>query len=179
MVEIIAKKYAKAVVQSIGFADLDSFLQNLKTITQAFASDKFVDIIDSPHISKTKKQDFLLDFIDKKYSKFNEMKNFIKILVQSNRIDLIPYICDMLKTYLDEQNNFYTGILYTDKQIKPEDIEHIRKNLSKRLDIDFNIEQVVTSIEGIKLVIEDLDIEISFSKEYFLRELRSYILKAI
>ncbi|PAF53462.1 hypothetical protein BKH42_05930 [Helicobacter sp. 13S00482-2] len=179
MIEIIAKKYAKAVIESVEYNQLDCFLENLRKISQVFCLKKFVDIIQSPYISKVDKQDLLLELIDRKYSNLNIMKNFIEILVQNNRIDIIPYVCDALQAHIDEKSNFYTGILYVNKLIKPENIEEIKKNLSKRLNIDLNIEQVTSEIEGVKFVIEDLDIEIYFSKEYFLNQLKVHILKAI
>lgn len=179
MVEIIAKKYSKAIVENIGFAELESFLKNFKKLAEPFYVKKFLDIVNSPCVSKDDKQDFLLQFADKKYANFEKIKNFIRLLAENNRLDAIPSICELLQANIDEQNNSYVGVLYLSKEGDSTSIDKIKKNLSERLNIDLDIQQRIVDIEGIKLVIEDLDIEVSFSKEYFLSELKSHILKAI
>lgn len=179
MVEIIAKKYSKAIVEDIGFAELESFLKNFKKLAEPFYVKEFLDIVNSPCISKDEKQDFLLQFADKKYTNFEKIKNFVRLLAENNRLNVIPSICELLQTNIDEQNNSYIGILYLNKEADSVSIDKIKKNLSERLNIDLDIQQRIVDIEGIKLTIEDLDVEVSFSKEYFLNELKSHILKAI
>lgn len=179
MVEIIAKKYSKAIVEDIGFAELESFLKNFKKLSEPFYVKEFLDIVNSPCISKDEKQDFLLQFADKKYTNFEKIKNFVRLLAENNRLNVIPSICELLQTNIDEQNNSYIGILYLNKEADSVSIDKIKKNLSERLNIDLDIQQRIVDIEGIKLIIEDLDVEVSFSKEYFLNELKSHILKAI
>lgn len=179
MVEIIAKKYSKAIVQNVGFSELEPFLKNLKKLAEPFHIEKFLDIINSPCISKSDKQDFLLQFLDKKHASFEKIKNFIGLLAENDRFDIIPSVCELLQSNIDEQNNSYVGVLYLNKEGDSASIDKIKKNLSERLNIDLDIQQRIVDIEGIKLIIEDLDIEVSFSREYFLNELKSHILKAI
>lgn len=179
MVEIIAKKYSKAIVENIGFNELEAFLKNFKKLAEPFYINKFLDIVNSPCISRDEKQEFLLEFADKKYPNFEKIKNFIRLLAENNRLDIIPSICELLQSNIDEQNNSYVGVLYLNKEGDSASIEKIKKSLSERLNIDLDIQQRIVDIEGIKLIIEDLDIEVSFSKEYFLSELKSHILKAI
>lgn len=179
MVEIVAKKYSKAIVENVGFDELESFLKSFKKLAEPFCVERFVDIMNSPYVSKDDKQEFLLEFADKKYANFKKIKNFIALLAENNRFDVIPSICELLQANLDEKNNSYIGILYLNKEVDITSINEIKKNLARRLNIALDIQQKIADIEGIKLVIEDLDIEVSFSKEYFLNELKSHILKAI
>ena len=56
---------------------------------------------------------------------------------------------------------------------------NIAKSLSSRLNVNLDLRQERAAIDGIRLSVEDLGVEISFSKERFFTDLTNHILKAI
>lgn len=73
----------------------------------------------------------------------------------------------------------YEAILYVAQELDSATISTMTNNLSKKLNVDIAIKQCLTKIDGIKLIVQDLGIEISFAKERFFENLKSHILKAI
>lgn len=176
MVEIVAKKYTKALITSLNDNDLKVFLKDLGEIVNVFSIEKFLDIIYSPCVSKSRKQNLLLELMG---SDNGKIINFIKLLGEKDRFDILPFVYRELEAYIRRKNKSYIGLLYLNKKIESNVVEQIAKVLSGRFNVGLEIFQVEVQIEGIKLVIDDLGIEISFSRENFLNELKSYILKAI
>ncbi|PAF41857.1 F0F1 ATP synthase subunit delta [Helicobacter sp. 11S03491-1] len=176
MIKIIAKKYAKAIIEDMSTSELEIFLKNLKKVAQAFFIQKFSDIIYSPYISNSDKENFVLGFFE---DKNNKMVNFMRLLVFHHRLDIIPFVCEVLQAYINQKNKTYTGLLYLDKEVDSGILKQIRDNLSLSLKVDLQIQQIITQIQGIKLIIDELGIEISFLKENFFTQLKLHVLKAI
>lgn len=176
MVEMIAKKYTKAIVESMALVEIEEFLKDLRKIQGAFYVEKFLEIIRSPYVSKVFKERFVIELVD---TKSDKLINVIKLLTLNNRLEIIPFICSAIQTYINQQNKKYIGLLFLSEEIELKTLEGITQSLSKRLKADLSIRQVVTNLEGIKLVIDDLNLEISFSRQNFLSNLRNHILKAI
>lgn len=176
MVKIIAKKYAKAIIESVTLLELRGFLIELHRIEEAFYSEKFLEIIHSPYISKVFKEEFIIELLN---TKSDRLINLIKLLVANHRLIIVPSICSAIQTYVNEQDKKYIGLLFLNKRVESKTLEEIAQNLSRRLGVGLSLQQVVINFEGIRLVISDLNLEISFSRHNFLNSLRHHILKAI
>ncbi|PAF44217.1 F0F1 ATP synthase subunit delta [Helicobacter sp. 11S02596-1] len=176
MVEIVAKKYTKALIASFDDNHLEAFLKDIEKMVGVFGYEKFLDIIHSPYVSKSHKQAFLLELIN---SNNEKTINFVKLLGENDRFDIIPSLYAGLQAYMSQKSKSYVGLLYLNQKVDPNVVDRIAKALSGRFGVSLEIKQVENPIEGIKLVIDDLGIEISFSRENFLNELKSYVLKAI
>lgn len=176
MVEIIARKYTKAIIESVTLLELREFLIELRRIEGAFYSEKFLEIIRSPYISRVFKEEFIIELLN---TKSDRLINFIKLLVVNHRLTMLPSICSAIQTYVNEQDKKYLGLLFLNKRIESKTLEEIAQNLSRRLGVGLILQQVVINFEGIRLVINDLNLEISFSRDNFLNSLRHHILKAI
>ena len=87
MKELIAKRYIKALSQSLKQKELEESLQILEKLANVCTINKFQEIMDSPYISVEQKIEFILQVIleNKSNSKF---ANFIKILAEHKRLDL-------------------------------------------------------------------------------------------
>ncbi|PAF48432.1 hypothetical protein BKH46_00530 [Helicobacter sp. 12S02634-8] len=176
MLEVVAKKYTKALIESLDGADLSLVLEDFKGVVGAFSVDKFLDIINSPYVPRAQKCEFLLTLME---SKNEKITNFIKLLAENNRLDMIPFVYGALQLHINETNQSYIGLLYLNEDIDASTIDAITRSLAGRLGVGLEIQKIITEIEGIKLVINGLGIEVSFSRDNFLNELKSYILKAI
>ncbi|SQB98818.1 F0F1 ATP synthase subunit delta [Helicobacter fennelliae] len=174
MEEIIAKKYANALIKTYPQNILKNIFPSLCDISNALSIQKCQEIVHSPYITKQAKTDFILSLL-----KHKESEIFIKILSQNNRIEIIPFITKALKKHFMDTEKKYEAILYVAQELDSATISTMTNNLSKKLNVDIAIKQCLTKIDGIKLIVQDLGIEISFAKERFFENLKSHILKAI
>lgn len=175
MEEIIAKKYANALIDIHPIKKLKDIHASLDSISQAFSVDKCKEIIYSPYVSKKDKEKFVLSLLDDD----KDIKSFINVLAQNDRLDLIPFVTKALVKHFMSSEKTYEAILYTAKELDSASVTKIAENLSKKLGVVLTITQSIVQIDGIKLVVEDLGVEISFLKERFLDNLKDHILKSI
>lgn len=175
MEEIIAQKYTNALIKGYKTDALKEIYDSLKEVYNVFGLVEFKDIINSPCIDKNKKKDLVFSLITKKDS----VKNLIEVLTQNDRIDIIPFIVHSLNKHFMTLDKKYEAILYTSKELSSNEVENIASNLAKKLGVALTISQSICDIEGIKLVVTDLGIEISFLQERFFDDLKSHVLQAI
>ncbi|WP_066387650.1 F0F1 ATP synthase subunit delta [Helicobacter himalayensis] len=174
--ESVAKKYIKALSESFSTKELEEIIPLFTKLSKVLAEKKVADLLYSPFMKSAQKEGLLLsvfDTIDKRF------ENFLKLLVLENRIELLPSITEGLEKRLLAQKKQFVAILHTKDGLDSKTQELIAKSLSKKLNAELSIRQEQASIDGIKLSVEDLGIEISFSKERFLQDLSAHILKAI
>lgn len=175
MNSLASKKYTKALVSAIGINGASKALDTLQLISSCFEDSQFSAIVNSPTISKSKKEDFILSVTKIKDKK---IINFIKLLNQKNRLDEIPSICDELRKYINYSKNEYELMVYSSFKLDSKDLEHIKEELSKRLGVSLYATEKSMDEEGVRLFVDGIGVETSFSKSGFSNSLRNYILKA-
>ena len=177
MEELIAKRYIKALKSD---ADLES-MQNMTTIfsvlSESFENEKFVKIIDSPNVDIKDKSKLLLDAV--KDANSNKVNNFIKLLVENKRINIIPAIAKELKKDVAKSTKNYEGVIYSDTDIDTKLIEKLSAGLSKKFNSKISLVSVKNDFNGIKVDVEGLGIEINFSKDRIDSQIIEHIIKAI
>jgi F-type H+-transporting ATPase subunit delta len=131
MKELIAKRYIKALKSD---SDLE-FMQDVTTVfsslAESFKDDKFVSIIESPNVNIEEKSKILLDAV--KVANSKKVDNFIKILVENKRINVIPTIADELHKYIANATKIYSGVIYSDTDIDANLVEKLSTGLSKKI----------------------------------------------
>lgn len=175
MEEIIAKKYAQALIQYVSRDDLERVSKLFSQASQAFSVEKFRDVIQSPYIGRMKKKELLLSLFDGD----EQLGAFLDLLIENNRVDIIPFIDSVLERYLRALQNSYKAVLYAPKNLDSDTIASIAKSLSAKLGVRLHIEQSATKVDGIRLVVQDLGIEVSFLKKRFFDDLKAHILRSI
>lgn len=176
MKEVVAKKYVKAVLSDKNLAQLDEFLANLEQISSAFGSDKFKNIISLPTLSTQKKADFLLSLIQNPSQKF---VNFINLLATNKRFELLPTIFNELKSQRAAMQNIYLGKIYGSYDLSSDEVVALEDKFSKRFNAKIKLEVVKQEYNGIKVELNDLGVEVSFSVDRLKAQMSEYILKAI
>ena len=177
MLHIIAKKYTQALMDSVN--DLDEALHILKGFSLALKEKKNADLIASPFLSKTQKEQFLLESVSKIGKVDAKFENFFRLLAEADRILLIPYISSELEKRLLARKKEYAATLTSKEELDNATLEKIQTALAKKLGVKLSIKQELSGAEGIKLSVEDLGIEVSFSKERFSSDLKHHILKVL
>ena len=83
-----------------------------------------------------------------------------------------------MSLYVDDKLDDILNII--DKNSKKFDsvLKEIENKFSQKLGVNLLLKQQIVENAGIKLVVEDLGVEVSFSQEKFINDLRNHILKA-
>ncbi len=173
---MIAKKYTKAILESFSNNEVQEIIDILSKLNKALEDKKVAECINSPFIDKAQKEQLILSVFDTLEQKF---ENLLKVLVASDRICLIPEIIKGLEKKLLADKKQFVAILKIKQELDSATLQSIAKSLSTKLNANLDVRQEKASIEGIRLSVEDLGVEIAFSKERFLGDLTNHILKAI
>lgn len=176
MSSLIAKKYVNALMKSCSDLEINSVEKSINEISNAFSSVKFNNIILSPDLSSEKKEEFLLSLVDDGEVKSS---NFIKLLAVNNRLDLIPSISKELKYQISIKNNSYEGEIISNFEISQEQIAKLEDNFSKKFSAQIKLNSIVSNYPGVKIQLDDLGVEVSFSLDRLKSQMVEHILKAV
>lgn len=176
MNDLIAKRYVKALLDGRDVKSATAITNELKTISSAFLEEKFISIITSSEVNSEDKVKLVLSFVDKASK---ELTNLIKLLGTKKRLEIIPAITSELESQVARLNNSYTGIVYCNKKLTAKYISSIEKKFSEKFDVQLSLSQNVCDYDGIKVDIDSLGVEISFSKERLKSQMIEHILKAV
>ncbi|MCF6310093.1 MAG: F0F1 ATP synthase subunit delta [Sulfurimonas sp.] len=177
MEELIAKRYIKAIKKSSDIKSMQSVALIFSAIAESFNDESFIQIINNPNVSKDQKADILLSAV--KSAKSKEVDNLIKLLAEHNRINIIPAIAEAMRKDIARTAKNYTGVVSSDSDIDTKVIEDLSSGLSKRFDSVISLKFVKDNFNGIKVDVEDLGVEIRFSKSRINSQIIEHIVKAI
>lgn len=169
----IAKTYAKAILDR---GDFEEFYSNLLDLASAFGVSKFVDILNSYNIKQEQKLEFLLSLLD---NSSQEFKNFITLIVINSRENLIPSIVEELSKQKALKENTFLGYIYSKEILAEDEIKNLEDKLSQRFNAKIRLESKIGINDGVKISLEGLGYEISFSMQNLKVKMSEYILKAI
>jgi len=176
MIDLVAKRYVKALMIEKSTEDLTMISNELTSIASAFNDDKFILIIESTDVSTNQKIDLILSFVAGCTS---STTNLIKLLAQKKRLSLIPNIVTDLYDELSAINNAYDGVIYTNKALSDNDVDKLTIQFSKKLNVKLSLTQNVCDYDGVKVDIDGLGVEVAFSKSRLKTQMINHIIKAI
>jgi F-type H+-transporting ATPase subunit delta len=175
--ELIAKRYIKPLIELCNESDLDNVSTLLNDVAAAFNDEKFITILHSGDVSEEAKKDLFLAFVAPANS--NVVNNLVKLLAENGRLSLIPELAQELKREIARIKRLYKGRVYCDSVIDQNSIEMIARDLGKKVNATISLEFVPSSFDGVRVEVDDLNIEINFSKSRLNAQLIEHILKAI
>lgn len=173
---VIVKKYVKAILNSFDKNELDTVNDVFFNLNKLFCDQKFFNIISSPTINKNEKNKFVLSMIDEKNEKIN---NLISLLNENGRLGLIPLIYNELKLQISKLNNSYEGKIITNSAISDNQISTLEKKLSDKFGANIKLQTMQSDYPGIKIELDDLGVETSFSLDRLKAQITEHILKVI
>lgn len=176
MKNIIAKKYVNALMKSCSDSEIELVEQSIQEIASAFSSTKFNNIILSPDVSVEEKEKFVLSLLEKSEGK---LLNLIKLLAVNDRLSLIPVIAEELKFQISLKSNSYEGEVVSNFEISKEQITNLEENFSKKFNANIKLKTQVSDYPGVKIQLDDLGVEVSFSLDRLKTQMVEHILKAI
>jgi len=172
---LIAKRYVKALLIEQDTKGATSIYNDISAIASAYNDDKFLSIIGSVGIKTQDKVDLITSFID---NISQDIENLIKLLAQNKRLNIIPYIKSELEKEMAVLTNNYQGTIYTNVELNKKDVDLITQNFAKKFDTNLTLTQEICAYDGIKVEIDGLGVEISFSKQRLKSQMIEHILKA-
>lgn len=177
MEELIAKRYIKALKSDADLEFMQSTTSIFSALAESFKNNKFVTIIDSPNVDVKEKSKLLLEAV--KEANSSKVNNFIRLLVENRRINIIPAIAKELKKDVAKSTKNYEGVIYSDSDIDTKLIDDLSAGLSKKFNSTITLVSVKNDFNGIKVDVEGLGVEINFSKDRIDSQIIEHIIKAI
>jgi F-type H+-transporting ATPase subunit delta len=176
MNDLIAKRYVKALTDGRDIKTIKAVSTNINTISTAFADEKFSSIVSSPEVSDSNKVELVLSFVK---NPDETLVNLVKLLGEKRRLSLLSDIASELNAQIAKLNNEYVGVVYTNQELSSDYVSSIEAQFSKKFDVNLSLSQNVCDYDGIKVDIDGLGVEISFSKERLKSQMIDHILKAV
>ncbi|MCF6243979.1 MAG: F0F1 ATP synthase subunit delta [Sulfurovum sp.] len=175
MEELIAKRYASAL--SSVAKDLPAILEVLNVLSEVTGTKEIKLALTSPIISSTKKTEMILSTLGKGADVL--LENFVKILGENNRLDLIPEITKVLNSDQQRIANEYEGVLKSASVLDAKALADLEKTLKKYTGSTIKLKQEKTDLEGLRVSVDDLGIEVNFSKQRVKEQLIDFIKKSL
>lgn len=177
MEALIAQKYAKAIFATKNNALILEFAEVLNNLSSVFVGSKsIVCTLNSPLLSDENKTKTISDALGSKVDV--KVLNFIKLLGENKRLSLIPAISKIINAKLQKETNSYQGVIYSNKKLDKSEISQLEKTLSKHTGSTISLKEIKSDIEGIKVSVDDLGIEVNFSKQRVKDQLIDFINQA-
>ncbi|WP_300361069.1 F0F1 ATP synthase subunit delta [Hydrogenimonas sp.] len=177
MDQLVAKRYVKALIEALGEKKMASAEKALAAVAGAFKDPKFAEVIVSPEVSRAQREELIVSLLGEKADP--KLVNFVKTLGIHNRFGLIPEIVKLLQKELQRRANKYEGVVESKKPLDKKLLGELESSLSKYVDAKVVLKPVKSERDGIKVMIEDLGLEASFSKERVASDMITHILKAL
>jgi len=176
MIDLVAKRYVKALMSERDTKSLTSIYKELKEISTAYNDDKFAVIVSSTEVENSKKVELILSFVDKCSE---TTSNLVKLLGDNKRLDIIPGIVADLEGQLSIINNSYKGVIYTNEELLQDDVDSLKSQFSQKFKVDLELTQDICDYDGVKVSIDGLGVEVGFAKSRLKSQMIDHILKAV
>lgn len=176
MIELVARKYAQALQSSFSKDGLEEVVQALEGMVVFYENAEFLEVIGSPYYPSHVKEELLESVLEDQDSR---LRNFVRLLGEHKRLEILPDIYQELLAWMQREKNTYRGYLHTNQEVSLEQLKRLEQEVSARLQIDLSLKALLEDIEGIKLSIPGLDLEIAFYKDNFFRQLKHHVMEAV
>jgi len=177
MEELIAKRYVRALLSLIEEKDRNEVANILNGISLSFLDTKTMDMIKSPIISSDIKVETILKSLGGDID--NKLTNFIKILADNKRLSLIPSISNIVNAQIQQELNEYTGVVKSKNNLDEKSINELEETLKKYTGSTIKLTKEMSNLDGLRVEVNDLGIEVNFSKERVKEQLIDFIKKSL
>jgi len=175
MEELIAKRYAKAL--SAVSKDITGLADVLSVLSSAISTSEVQSALNSPIVTSEKKTEMILSALGNNSDSI--LVNFIKILGENKRLNLIPAIAKVLNTDLQKISNEYEGVLKSKATLDADALSKLEETLKKYTGSTIKLKQEKTDLDGLRVSVDDLGIEVNFSKQRVKEQLIDFIKKSL
>lgn len=161
MINIIADRYAQALFEVGEETQTTSELyQELSELVDILNENKdLYNFLKSPLICREDKKNVMQNIFKNQLS--DSMNNFLKVVIDKDRMSTIEYMKESYKSLLNEKNNILEGTAITAVKLTEKEIKDLEKNLSIKYNKNVTLNNIVdeTILGGVlvKLGNEEID----------------------
>ena len=143
MIDVIANRYAEALFQLSEEENISKEIYwELQDVVQLVKKKKDLDnVFKSPLVAKNEKIDLIEALFNGKIN--NNLKNFLKILVEKGRISSLQSIELTFKELLNEKHNILEGTVISAVALTAEKVKELEETLSKKYNKNITLENKV------------------------------------
>jgi F-type H+-transporting ATPase subunit delta len=171
---MIVEKYVKALLAALNEDEIVEVYEAIAKLALVAKDPKFILLVKSPILSIDEKIEILKKLADCENPKF---VNFMRILLENKRIDLLKEIYQSLYAAVSKHFNTYAGVV--EGKISEDTLKAIEEKLSKEFDATIKLQLKDVDINGIRVFVDVLNVEVSILEERIKQDLLTQILKAI
>jgi F-type H+-transporting ATPase subunit delta len=171
---MVVEKYTKALMASLNEDEVVKVYEAIARLALIAKDEKFILIVKSPLLSIDDKVKILSEIAECNNEKF---LNFIRILLENKRMDLIKEIHQSLYEKVSQLFNTYAGVV--EGKVSEETLKEIEKKLSQKFNADIKLQLKESELNGLKVFVDVLNVEVSIVEDRIKQELLEKILKAI
>lgn len=177
MNELIAKRYAKALMEVSSSKELKEQLAALQSLRKVLALPESVEVVESPLVSGSKKFTLLIEPLEGKIDQ--KLFNLLRVMSEKGRLDLVSDLADILAFEVKREKNSFEGVVEADEELKKDEIKRLEKVLNRYSGSEIKLKQINTSGDGLYVAVEDLGLELSISKSRIKSDLLDFIQRAL
>ena len=176
MEELIAKRYAKALFDTLNPKELKSVTQQLESVAKSI-KEQASDLVNSALISGSKKFEILIEPLKDQLD--SRVYNLLCLMGQKNRLFMVGELVKILKLESKRRSNSYTGIVESDQKLSKEYIKKLEDILSSHSSTKISLKQKGKKEDGLKAVVDELGLELNFSRSKVKSDILAYIQQAL
>lgn len=143
MIDIIANRYAEALFELSEEENITKEIYNeLNNVVDIVKNNKDLDnVLKSPLVAKAEKVQLIETLFNTKIN--NNLKNFLKILVEKGRISSLKSIELTFKELLNDKHNIIEGTVISAIALTNEKVKELEEKLSKKYNKNVTLENKV------------------------------------
>ncbi|WP_020158726.1 MULTISPECIES: F0F1 ATP synthase subunit delta [Methylobacter] len=140
----LARPYAAAVFKRAKETGTTAkWSQSLAFMSAVLSDEEISVVVDNPKVSKERLSALMLDICQGQVDEENA--NFLKLLVQNNRLTLLPYITEIFETYKADDEGYIDVEVTTayafSKEEKQTFASKLEKTLSKKVHMNVTVDK--------------------------------------
>ena len=136
MIDVIANRYAEALFQLSEEENITKEIYNeLHDVVEVIKNNKELDnVLKSPLVAKNEKTQLIEALFNNKIN--NDLKNFLKILVEKGRISSLKSIELTFKELLNDKHNIIEGTVISAIALTEKQVKELEEKLSKKYPLE-------------------------------------------
>jgi len=177
MNDLIAKRYAKALMELVPQKELGAQLQTLRQLKELFSRPEVAELIASPLVGSERKFELLIAPLKEKIDE--RLFRLLEVMNEKGRLGLIGDLTDILAYESKKQSNRFEGTVEADEALPKEELKRLEEVLAKYSGAKIKLKQTSKSGDGLRVSVEDLGLELNFSKTRVKSDLLDFIQRAL
>jgi F-type H+-transporting ATPase subunit delta len=177
MNELIAKRYAKALMELVPQKELNGVLTALQALQKSFADSEVAELITSPLVNHQRKFELLVAPLEKTIDE--RLYRLLELMSEKGRLDLVPDLAEILAFEIKKRGNKFEGTVEADEALPKEELKRLEEVLAKYSGAKIRLKQTSKSGDGLRVSVEDLGLELNFSKSRVKSDLLDFIQRAL